>query len=104
MVDIHIVPLSKVLYNWCLSLTHSYTPMAIGCHSKHQPARQEQLEVRCFAEGGIEPANQINLDYSSNVYEIGPSFHSFRLPEAAFTTLHYISFSWRFYPKRLTVD
>ena len=56
---IYIAPLSKALYNFCLSFTHSYThthtPTAIGCHARNHarnhPARQEQLGVRCLAQG-----------------------------------------------------
>ena len=68
---IYIAPLSKALYNLCLSFTHSpihpfthsHTPTAIGCHARYQAARQERLGVRCLAQGhfdtprvGIEPA------------------------------------------------
>ena len=28
--------------------THIHTPTAIGCHARYQPARQEQLGVRCL--------------------------------------------------------
>ena len=28
-----------------------HTPTAIGCHARSQPARQEQLGVRCLAQG-----------------------------------------------------
>ena len=47
---IYIAPLSKALYNFA---SHSpiHTPMAIGCHARYQPARQEQLGVRCLAQG-----------------------------------------------------
>ena len=31
--------------------THTRTPTPIGCHARHQPARQEQLGVRHFAQG-----------------------------------------------------
>ena len=62
---IYIAPLSKALYNLCLSFTHSpiHTPTAIGCHARHQPARQVQLGVRCLtqglrhAQGGIRTGN-----------------------------------------------
>ena len=41
-------------------LIHPFTHTAIGCHARYQPARQEQLGVRCLAQGhaqgGIEPA------------------------------------------------
>ena len=36
--------------------THIHTPTAIGCHARHQPARQEQLGVRCLAQGHIDKA------------------------------------------------
>ena len=64
---IYIAPLSKALYNWCFSFTHSPIHMhshaltrththshaltPIGCHARYQPARQEQLGVRCLAQG-----------------------------------------------------
>ena len=54
---IYIAPLSKALYNLCLSFTHSphiHTPTAIGCHARYQPARQEQLGVRCLAQGHFD--------------------------------------------------
>ena len=57
---IYIAPLSKALYNVCLSFTHSpvhthiHTPTAIGCHARYQPARQEQLGVRCPAQGHFD--------------------------------------------------
>ena len=55
---IYIAPLSKALYNFCLSFTHSHThihtPTAIGCHARYQPARQEQLGVRCLAQGHFD--------------------------------------------------
>ena len=66
MAGIYIAPLSKALYNLCLSFTHSHThthtPTAIGCHARYQPACQEKLgSVSCsgtlrHAQGGIEPA------------------------------------------------
>ena len=31
--------------------THIHTSTAIGCHARYQPARQEQLGVRCLAQG-----------------------------------------------------
>ena len=34
--------------------THIHTPTAIGCHARHQPARQEQLGVRCLAQGHFD--------------------------------------------------
>ena len=34
--------------------THIYTPTAIGCHARYQPARQEQLGVRCLAQGHFD--------------------------------------------------
>ena len=40
-----------------LSFTHSHTihtPTAIGCHARYQPARQEQLGVRCLAQGHFD--------------------------------------------------
>ena len=52
---IYKAPLSKALYNLCLSFTHSRThtntPTVIGCHARYQTARQEQLGVRCLAQG-----------------------------------------------------
>ena len=75
---IYIAPLSKALYNSCLSFTHTHThthihtPTAIGCHVRYQPARQEQLGVRCLAQGHfdtprvrIEPATLRLPDDSS---------------------------------------
>ena len=61
---IYIAPLSKALYNFDSSHspfhTHIHTPTAIGCHARHQSARQEQLGVRRLAQGhtqgGIKPA------------------------------------------------
>ena len=34
--------------------THIHTPTVIGCHARHQPARQEQLRVRCLAQGHFD--------------------------------------------------
>ena len=34
--------------------THIHTPTAIGCHARYQPARQEQLGVRCLAQGHFD--------------------------------------------------
>ena len=34
--------------------THIHTPMAIGCHARYQPARQEQSGVRCLAQGHFD--------------------------------------------------
>ena len=31
-----------------------HTPTAIGCHARYQPARQEQLGVRCLAQGHFD--------------------------------------------------
>ena len=31
--------------------TYIHTPTVIGCHARHQPAHQEQLRVRCLAQG-----------------------------------------------------
>ena len=31
-----------------------HPPMAIGCHARHQPAHQEQLGVRCLAQGHFD--------------------------------------------------
>ena len=49
---IHIVPLSKALYNVCAlhSHMHSYTD-GRGNHARHQPAHQEQLGVQSLAQG-----------------------------------------------------
>ena len=33
---------------------HTHTSTAIGCHAKYQPARQEQLGVRCLAQGHFD--------------------------------------------------
>ena len=50
---------------------HTYTPTAIGCHARCQPAHQEQLGVRCLAQGhtqgGIEPATLRLPDDSSYI-------------------------------------
>ena len=57
---IYIAPLSKALYNLCLSFTHSHihthihTPTAIGCHARYQSARQEQLGFRRLAQGHFD--------------------------------------------------
>ena len=48
---IYIAPLSKALYNLCLPFTHSHTN---GCHARYQPACQEQLGVRCLAQGHFD--------------------------------------------------
>ena len=50
MEGIYIAPLSKALYNVCLSFTHSHTK----CHERYQPARQEQLGVRRLAQGHFD--------------------------------------------------
>ena len=34
--------------------THIHTPTAIGCHARYQPAHQEQLGVRCLAQGHFD--------------------------------------------------
>ena len=34
--------------------THIHTPTAIGGHARYQPARQEQLRVRCLAQGHFD--------------------------------------------------
>ena len=34
--------------------THIHTPTAIGCHARYQPARREQLGVRCVAQGHFD--------------------------------------------------
>ena len=34
--------------------TQIHTPTAIGCHARYQPARQEQLGVRCLAQGHFD--------------------------------------------------
>ena len=36
------------------TFTHIHTPTAIGCHARYQPARQEQLGVRCLAQGHFD--------------------------------------------------
>ena len=36
------------------SPNHIHTPTAIGCHARHQPARQEQLTFGCLAEGRFD--------------------------------------------------
>ena len=51
---IYIALLSKALYNLCLSFTHPFTPTAIGCHARYQPARQEQSGVRRLAQGHFD--------------------------------------------------
>ena len=39
-----------------IPLTHSHihTPMAMGCHARYEPARQEQLGVRFLAQGHFD--------------------------------------------------
>ena len=55
MAGIYIAPLSKALYNWGVSFTiYVHTPTAIGGHARSQPARQEQLRVRCLARGHFD--------------------------------------------------
>ena len=45
--------------------THIHTPTAIGCHARYQPARQEQLGVRCLAQGHFDmPRVESNLQPS----------------------------------------
>ena len=41
-----------------MPLIHPFTrtPTAIGCHARHQPARQEQLGVRRLAQGHFDTA------------------------------------------------
>ena len=59
MVKWSILPLSKALYNSCLSFTHMrpiHAPTAIGCHARYQPARQEQLGVRRLRSGTLRHA------------------------------------------------
>ena len=34
--------------------THIHTTTAIGCHARYQPARQEQLRVRCLAQAHFD--------------------------------------------------
>ena len=60
---IYIAPLSKALYIYIAPLskashspihTHIHTPTAIGCHARYQPACQEQLGVRCLAQGHFD--------------------------------------------------
>ena len=34
--------------------THIHTPMVIACHARYQVARQEQLGVRCLAQGHFD--------------------------------------------------
>ena len=54
---IYIAPLSKALYNLCLSFTHSHTHSHTNgdwLHARYQPARQEQLGVRCLAQGHFD--------------------------------------------------
>ena len=34
--------------------THIHTPTAIGCHARHRPTHQEQLGVRCLAQGHFD--------------------------------------------------
>ena len=54
--------------------------MAIGCHARYQPARQEQLGVGCLAQGrfdtpgvGIEPATlRLPGDSSYHLSRIAP--------------------------------
>ena len=36
--------------------TDIHTPTAIGCHARYQPAHQEQLGVRCLAQGHFNTA------------------------------------------------
>ena len=31
-----------------------HTPTVIGCHARYQPGRQEQLGVRCLAQGHLD--------------------------------------------------
>ena len=31
-----------------------HTPTPIGCHARYQPTRQEQLRVRCLAQGHLD--------------------------------------------------
>ena len=59
-----------------------HTPKAIGCHARHQPARQEQLGVISgtlrHAQGGIEPANlRLPDDCSYLLSHIAPSVNHF---------------------------
>ena len=48
----------KRLYpkRFTIDASHSpiHTPTAIGCHARYQPARQEQLGVRCLAQGHFD--------------------------------------------------
>ena len=51
---LYIAPLSKALYNLCLSSpfhTHIHTPT---CHASYQSAHLEQLGVRCLAQGHFD--------------------------------------------------
>ena len=50
---IYIAPLSKALYNLCLSFTHSHTN-GNWLPWRYQPARKEQLGVRCLAQGHFD--------------------------------------------------
>ena len=53
----YIAPLSKrctIYASHSPVHTHIHTPTAIGCHARHQPARQEQSGVRCLAQGHFD--------------------------------------------------
>ena len=55
----------------------THTIVLIGCHARYQPARQEQLGVRCLARGGIDPANLwLPNDNSYLLSHIAPSDNS----------------------------
>ena len=54
--------------------THIHTTTAIGCHSRYQPARQEQLGVRCLAQGHFDTprvgSNRQPSDCQTSLLEI----------------------------------
>ena len=60
---IYVAPLSKALYNFCLSFTHSHSVTFTFTHQRRLaamqgtnqlPARWEKLGVRCLAQGHFD--------------------------------------------------
>ncbi|KAJ8259124.1 hypothetical protein COCON_G00181360 [Conger conger] len=73
------VRLNHCSTSWCWEAFHrpcpdhtsadcrkTHTPTEIGCHARHQPARQEHLEVGCLAQGHFDPPRGGSYQQLSN--------------------------------------
>ena len=79
---LHLYSVFTIYFSYSPIHTHIHTPTAIGCHARYQPARQEQLGVRCLAHGhfdtprvGFKPATlqlQDNSSYRLSHIAISP--------------------------------